>query len=384
MTRIDYLCLGKHGKICEVQWKSGGPGLFFGIAEAYRSAIPFSVGQRPLGSLIDSYAESLGLASNGRPGVVVNESRSEWHSGEEYLRKELLERGIHYVPINRDDFTRALRFSQNSLYVCCHDKVLPVSVLRGRGFTEKCDDTFIKEIGMATVDGRVWVETPLNYIYRQKWGLALPFMKEFRQFFPERVREIIPATALVRDIDLDLTEFYESFSHPQKELLLRVRNLLAIAELPSSLRKQLILKCGAGTGKYQSRGMGVFRLTGSQATVRKTLGFVQERVATLFEPWILQKFIDAKSRIPIEITGQHSPATVIDAHARIMVFGTRNAAGQFRVSGGLGNYGSHWKVSGQRVDVDSTGTIKGTAFNDIRVSQDSSSERFSIMPEQGS
>jgi hypothetical protein len=241
-----------------------------------------------------------------------------------------------------------------------------VDFLYGREFGEVFRSG-VKRLAGAVLDGKVWVETPLNYAYRQKWGLALPFMDEFRSLFDDRLRQIVIPTALLTVADADLSPIVPHMDNPDRDRLLGVTRPLDLAELPTALRRSLVVKCGAGRGDYYSHGRGVFRIGGSRASARKVLEFVTDRTVLHEEPWLVQPYAAETYRLQLSFPEAVEDLRTVDAHARFMVFGAKFGRGDPVTMGGLGNYGAHWKVSGKTPAVAPDGAITGTAFNDLRV-----------------
>ncbi|VVB68420.1 Uncharacterised protein [Candidatus Norongarragalina meridionalis] len=371
LCRVDYVCLGSKRSIAEIQWKTGGPGLFFGISDAYSKAIPSDAKNEYLGMPTESFYNVIVQAGNNNQTVAVNLVRDVWLNGEAYLERAYRDRGLTYIPIERRESHRRI-IERNNVYFAIDDKNKSheIDFINGQGFTQFLPKKRLIGLAQATLEGKIWIETPLNYIYRQKWGLSLPFVKEYRALFSDRLRDIIIPTALLSDSHLDLSLISANLEHPLRDELLDVQSIARLADLPTSLRKALVLKCGAGTGEFYSDGKGVFRLSGSRSSALRILEFIEGRIKIRGEPWIIQPFIDSTHSIPVSLPWALNNTKPIEAHARIMIFGGRLGTKDPEIIGGLGNYGRHWKVSGRSPGVDEQGNICGTAFNDIRVKLD--------------
>ncbi|MBI4097449.1 MAG: hypothetical protein HY426_00230 [Candidatus Levybacteria bacterium] len=366
--RIDYVSLGSERKIAEVQWKSGGPGLFFGIQDAYMEAIPFQSNMKPLGDAVDNFYELILKTTHNNGPNVVNAVRDVWLNGENFLKKKYDQRGMHYFPLNRNEIAKNIIKERNNFFVSDQRGILrKISFLNGQGFTRFFPKENLLLLARATTEERLWIETPLNYLYRQKWCLALPFMNGFKDLFEKQLKDIIIPTALIEYDHIDLSPIVPYINHESKEKLLSIKQLENLAELPSSLRDCLIFKCAAGTGEYYSDGKGVFRISGSHKFAKKILDFIQERVIIAKEPWIVQVYIDKKCQIPASLPSCLESQQIIDAHARFMIYGGMLKEKKAVVIGGLGNFGKHWKVSGKSPYKDEHGNLLGTAFNDIRI-----------------
>jgi len=367
LCRVDYVCLGTKRCIAEVQWRFGGPGLFFGMQDVYSNVLPAASGEEALGSTIKGLHDVIGQFIGDHDAVAVNLVRGVWLNGESYLEKAYKNMGLRYIPITIEEAgSRIVNRDGDFFAIDEEGKSHKIGFLNGHSFIRFFPKKELVELAKSALDARIWIETPLNYIYRQKWGLALPFMEEYKKLFSNRIREIVIPTALLNGRKPDLSPIVPYVKHPQVDKLLHIESLMDLAELPTSLRKVLVLKCGSGTGEFYIDGKGVFRLTGSREYVRKTLEFIKHRV-DCNEPWIIQPYIDEKYEIPVSLPWALDSSTLINAHARVMIFGSRCGNNQPAIIGGLGNYGEYWKVSGRTPCMSEQGSIGGTAFNDIRV-----------------
>ncbi len=362
--RSDYVSIGQKRGIAEVQWKSGGPGLFFGISDCFSAALNYQEKTEPLGNLTRNFFDSIRSFGN----VAVNLVRDVWLNGETYLSGIFGRVGLAYLPINRIDCGIRLVEKQGAYFVQDDSgKLLKVDFLIGQGFTQFFPKSELEKLARAVFEKKLWIETPLNYIYRQKWGMALPFMEEFSELFGDRTREIFIPTALLAPSGIRFGKFIQYVDHPQRELLLGVTSLEQLAGLPESLRKSLVLKCGSGVGDFYSNGKGVFRLSGSRAYAGKILDFINHRMESYSEPWIIQPFVNETHTVPVSMPSSPDDMFLIQAHARFMIFGSRLGQEMPTLMGGLANYGRYWKVSGSSAGKDGQGNILGSAFNDIRI-----------------
>ncbi|MBM3300256.1 MAG: hypothetical protein FJY85_09905, partial [Deltaproteobacteria bacterium] len=289
-----------------------------------------------------------------------------WFKSEDYLRRLARDKGLHYFPIHRDELPGRMIERKGQYFVSEGKDLYPVDFLYGREFGTIFRQGLLRLVS-TTLDGRIWMETPLNHIYRQKWGLALPFMARFRDLFDDRLRQVLIPAALIQGRRVDLSPIVPYLESPERQRLLAVRTIEDLAELPTSLRRALVFKCGAGRGGLHSHGKGVLRIGGSRGAARKILDFITERVESYNEPWIVQQYVDETHRIQVSLPEVVEEIQTLNAHARFMIFGRRSGGSPPTLMGGLGNYGKHWKVSGRSPDVDEHGNLMGTAFNDIRV-----------------
>lgn len=365
--RVDYVSLGEERKIAEVQWKSGGPGLFFGIQDVYSHIIPFDSGTKSLGNMVEQFYQLILHATGKKQPVVVNAVRDVWLNGEQYLQNIYSKRGLFYIPLDREKIAERITEKNGIFFVRdSFDSNLQIDFFNGQGFTKFFKKEKLGILAKASVNGKLWIETPLNYIYRQKWQLALPFSERYKNLFSKRARDIIIPTVLVNSMSLDLKPLL-AYMPEAAEKLLSIKTVDQIVELPISLREKLVLKCGAGTGEYYSDAKGVFRLGGSRSSVKKIIDFVIERVVKLREPWIIQIYVDCKYEIPMSLPNQLNEQYMVSAHARFMIYGGRFEKRKPVIIGGLGNFAKHWKVTGKSPGKDEHGSLLGSAFNDMRV-----------------
>jgi hypothetical protein len=369
MCRVDYTRLGAKRSIAEIQWRSGGLGLFFGMQNIYSKVIPIEAGEESLGDVAENFYNIVKQFSSGGETVAVSLMREDWLKGEEYLVNLYQKMGMKYIPVSIDESDRRISESNGHFSVLDRkNEPHKIDFISGKNFTGSFSKKELIKLWQAILNREIWVESPLiNHTYRQKWGLAFPFMDEYRGLFSNRLREIIIPTVLLNASELDLSPIVPYIEHPLSDKLLHVESIIQLADLSTSLRKCLVVKCGAGSGEFYVDGKGVFRLTGSRESARKTLRFVENRIKVNKEPWIIQQFVNQKYDLPVSLPWALDSTAMIDAHARFMIFGGRVGGKEPRVTGGLGNYGKHWKVSGRTPYLDENGTILGTAFNDIRV-----------------
>lgn len=366
MGRADYVEVeGGRRQIAEVQWKSGGPGLMMGHQDAFVAVIPPRPGIERLGDLERSYLDSLEALSPSGDPVVLNEVRAEWLVGEDHLAAQARKRDWVYRVTDRSQLAQSVVWRDGGLRLGNRSGER-VTVLRGRGFTEQLDDTVVECLAAAALDGSIWIEAPLNFLYRQKWCLALPFMKEFAARFSDHARSILIAGGLVIDGSVDLAPVAASLPAEIVDRVTSIRLLREVVELPESIRRRLILKCGAGTGDLHSGGRGVFRLNGSRSWAQKVVDTVLARGKATGEPWVVQPFVDAKQRVPMAMPEQPERLESEMAHYRLMAFGGRQGEG-WRLHGGIANFARHWKVNGARGYLGQSGEMLGSAMVDVRL-----------------
>jgi hypothetical protein len=363
MTRIDYVTLGEDRKVAEVQWKSGGPGLFFGIQDVLSRTVEQGNGSESMGNLVDAFYRLICEKCRDEDSVAVNDIRGGWTRGEEYLRKAYENRRLIYLPVDRAEISSMIKQSGNNFFIRLDGKDYKIGFFYGYGW-----ETFSKErliaLAEGSVRGDIWIESPLNYIYREKWGMAMPFMREYKDMFDDRLRDILIPTALIDSTSIDLSPIVPHIEHRERERLLDVKSFEDFGDLGESLRKKLVFKCGSGTGDFYNRSRGVFRITGSRKAAENTLIIVKERVCE-GEPWIVQEYIDRKYPVDMRLPYEIETPEIVNAHARFMIFGGM-FGDEVGAMGGIGNFGRHWKVSG-KAPVAGMGTQTGTAFNDMRV-----------------
>lgn len=361
--RVDYVAIGPQHVVAEVQWKSGGLGLFAGIHDVHAAVVPASVGNP--GNLADSFCEMIRQSSGDDP-IAVNPVRSVWYRGEHYLRRACDGRGMRYIVFDRREGARRIIERNGRFMVADKGRLLPVDFLYAQELLPVIAPGMIVRLARAAVDGRLWIETPLNYVYRQKWGMALPFMPDYAHLFDNRLRALFGAVALLHEGKVDLSALADGVPEAIGQQLRTVRTIDDLAGLSTAARRLLVLKCGSGSGAYYSQGRGVLRLNGSRSAAQKTLAFVKARLAQ-GEPWIIQRYVDATYRVDVCLPWSTHMLHPIDAHARFMVYATFDAHGTPHLLGGLGNFSSEWKVSGKSARLDERGRISGAAFNEMRL-----------------
>lgn len=364
LGRVDYVALGARRAVAEIQWKSGGLGLFFGTHDVCAAVEPGAAA--PLGDPTAGLRELIARCGAGGEPVAANGVRSVWFRGEHYLRRAYDRRGLRYLVFDRREAARRLVERRGRFQIAEGPTLIPVDFLYAQELLPALPPETVVRLARAAAAGSLWVETPLSYIYRQKWGLALPFLPAYRDMFGAELRAILGPTALLQEPWLDLSALAEGLPEPEAARLRAARTLDDLAELPTAARRRLVLKCGGGVGAYYSQGRGVLRVTGSRAAARKVTDFVRGRLAQ-GEPWIAQRYVDVTYPVDLCPPWDLGARCRVDAHARLMVFGAGGGDGQPRVIGGLANFGAAWKVSGRAAGVAPDGRLVGTAFTDLRV-----------------
>ncbi|GIV82875.1 MAG: hypothetical protein KatS3mg051_2229 [Anaerolineae bacterium] len=363
--RVDYVAIGPQRVIAEVQWKSGGLGLFSGIHDVHTAIVPATAG-RP-GNLAGSFREMIRQCSGDDP-VAVNPVRSVWYRGEHYLRRTCDRQGMRYIVFDRREGAQRIIERSSRFMVAEKGELLRIDFLYAQELLPVIAPTMIVRLAQAAANDRLWIETPLNYVYRQKWGMALPFMPDYAHLFDDRLRALFGAVALIRGEKVDLRALADDVPHAIGQQLRAVRTIDNLAGLSTAARRLLVLKCGSGSGAYYSQGRGVLRLNGSRSAAQKTLAFVKERLAQ-GEPWIVQRYVDATYPVDVCLPWETHTLRPIDAHARFMVYATFDEHGTPMIIGGLGNFSREWKVSGKSARLDEQGRITGAAFNEMRFGQ---------------
>jgi len=367
LTRVDYVDVSSDRRqVAEVQWKSGGPGFFYGHEAAYRDVCPIEPSTAIFGDLATRYFDTFISASPEPEIVIVNEARAPWLKAEAHLVEVARTRGVTYLPLDRSALSQQLLFGGKQLAVSLGDLTRTVTVLRGRGFTDVLDEAAILRIAVDSIEGRTWVEAPLNFIYRQKWNLSLPFLPAFQHLFDARLRSIlIPTTLIVGEL-IDLTPLAPGFPSEHRDRLVSITSLHELLRLPASLRARFVVKCGAGAGELHNGGHGVFRLGGSKANAATVLNMVRSRVSGCGEPWIIQSYANHRYDVPLALPGDNNPVQLVKAHARIMLFAGR-APTNWKLHGAIANFGKSWKVTGAKAGTGRDGELLGSAFTDVRL-----------------
>lgn len=358
MCRVDYISFGEGRKIAEVQWKSGGPGLFFGMQEAYKDVVPFTGDETAFGDPINGFFKMM----SAKGDAAVNDIRGNWTNGEVYLRAKYLRMGLNYNLVNRLEFAKEVKGDGGRFKVGGE----PVNFFYfywspNNDLAHEAE--LYRKLAYASLDGLIWVENPMNYAYRAKWQFALPFMDEFKGLFSDRLRQILSPTVIIRnEIDLEPIIPYMDKEDDIKAKLSKVKEIDDILKLGEASRKALIVKCAGSKGEYYNRGKGVFRLTGGKGVLKETVDMIKAQMSKE-EPWIVQEFVCKKYDVPIFADGKVETTPM---HARFMVFGQKMDA-ECQVLGGLANFAHHWKVSGKKPGIDANGNMVGSTFTDIRV-----------------
>lgn len=345
MTRVDYISFDNNfHKIAEVQWKSGGPGFLIGHDLLFREIYKLETSTHPYGNLVEQYLlllKELLLSTNRKIGCIINELRNEWLQSEQFLINMATNLGFDYIPVSRKSILENLLVNENN--ECIYkDNGKSIAVLRGRGFSDIISGSNVICLAKQSVQGEVWIEIPLNYILRQKWPMALPFIPQYKHLFSDRLRNILAPTIIVRNQSVDFSPIVDFFEKEQKERLMSINNINQLVSLPESLRRMLIIKNSSGIGDMQNRGKGVFRLTGSRAYVRRNLDPIIHSMLLNNETWIIQPFISKKYSVP------HIQNNIFhrgDCHARFMLFGERKNH-IWSTQGALVNFSNNWKVTG--------------------------------------
>jgi hypothetical protein len=345
MTRVDYISFdnGFH-KIAEVQWKSGGPGFLIGHDLIFREIYDLETSTHPFGNLVEQYLfllRNLILSTNSKAGCVINELRNEWLQSEQFLINKASDLGFDYIPVSRKSIAESLLVNENNKFTY-KDNGKSIAVLRGRGFSDIISGSNVICLAKKSVQGEIWTEIPLNYILRQKWPMALPFIPQYKHLFSDRLRNILAPTIIIRNQSIDFSPIIDFFAKEYRERLISINNISQLVNLPESLRRMLIIKNGSGIGDMQNRGKGVFRLTGSRAYVKKNLDPIIHSMLFNNETWIIQPFISKKYSVP------HIQNHILhrdDCHARFMLFGERKNH-FWSTQGALVNFSNKWKVTG--------------------------------------
>jgi hypothetical protein len=352
--------------IAEVQWKSGGPGFFYGHQDAYEDVLGPEPKPAPGSGLSERYLRTLADAAPDRRGTIVNEVRSEWLAGEHILSARAANMGVRYRPADRSTIAATLAVRSGGAVFVSPDGEETISVLRGRGYTERVDGNILRALVAMQLEGRLWLEAPPNLIYRQKWPLCLPFDDEHFAELPPILRDIVipsvPVTADNWEPDRLLQHLDETVDGQ------RFERLEDVVRLPGSLRARIVVKCAAGSGPLQSGGRGVIKLSGSRSQVEARLAAVSPRIRS-GEPWIAQPYVDAPFTAPLAHPEAPGIVREQEVRARVMVFSGWNGH-RWEHHGALVNTACHWKVGGAAASVAPDGSLQGAAFFPVRTGGD--------------
>lgn len=370
MVRADYVDVGTGRRdVAEIQWKSGGPGFFFGHQLGFADCIPLDHGEEVIGNLAASYLHKLTeTADSIGPGVIANEVRPEWLRGEHILERMANSDSVSYRPVSRDEIASDVRVEGTRLMLKATGGWEPIATLRGRGFTDRLPDPDLMWMADAVIAERLWVESPPNFLYRQKWPLVIPYMPELCPSDLRLLRHTVPPTSMVGPHHFDLSAIADHPDWQGGRRLSAIRSLAELADLPTSIRGMLVLKCAAGSGDFHSGGRGVFRLNGTGRQAKDILGLIARRQKDLDEPWIAQLYAGRSWPASLAHRQHLEQLMQTECRLRLMVFGqTDQSNHDWIVTGAVGNLGPHWKVSGSSANIAVTGRLIGSAFTDVRL-----------------
>jgi hypothetical protein len=357
-TRVDYVALqGRDRSIAEVQWKSGGPGFFLGHLVAYSAVL----GAPPaFGDPARNFLGPLANACSGQNGCIVNEVRSQWLGSEQWLTEQASEDGIDYRAFDRSDLGKQFHLSADGLRVW--SDATPIPVLRGRGYSGLLDATTLVGLQRAVDAGRLWLEAPLNYIYRAKWPLAMRAVSDVVAV--RQAMASLPPAMLIANVS-GAVRLFNSPDERWGADLAGVSTLEEILRLPASVRGRLVVKYGGSVGSMLTGGRGVWRLSGSRGQAKRTLSMVESSVLR-GEPWVVQLDVGDTMTAPLAPPWEPSKPTDTQSHIRVMAFGSRHNA-EWHLDAVVGNFGHRWKVGGATAKLSTSGQIEGTAFTELRV-----------------
>src|SRR5207302_1971232 len=143
-----------------------------------------------------------------------------------------------YVPILRDDIQKNLVISDNRL--CCRvgSKLTRVSFIHGYDITNRLDHREMNLMIREVAQRRLWVESPLNSIYKQKWGMALPFEPTFSKYFDDSVRSILCPSILLNSDSYDLSIAAKYVPEEQASVLEGIHQIDDLIDLSQRVRRQ--------------------------------------------------------------------------------------------------------------------------------------------------
>lgn len=236
--RIDYINLGLNRKIAEMQWRSGGPGLFIGMSDVFTDELhrtsslkssEFNLANEfariffkpELNSIVDDY-------------LIINDISSALKLGEDYLVRHSAFRKFHYVPIVREFLLEKITLVNNKLRYKAGSKLFKVNFIHGYDLYKQLPKNYLNALTDEILKNNIWIESPLNFIYRQKWGMALPFMKEYNSYFDEHLKSILCPTILLNLNQQDYSILIGSINSPKAHLLEKVKSIDDLILLPES------------------------------------------------------------------------------------------------------------------------------------------------------
>lgn len=165
LCRVDSITLHPQRIVSEVQWKSGGLGLFFGIHDVCATTTP--VAEARPGNPVEGLRTTI-MTCDGVEPVAVNPVHSVWLAGEGYLRRMLDRQGLRYIAFDRRDGPRRIIERGGRFRVAEGGSLLPVNFIYGQELLPVIAPSTLVRLAQAAAEGKLWIETPLNYVYRQK------------------------------------------------------------------------------------------------------------------------------------------------------------------------------------------------------------------------
>ena len=363
--RLDYVTLEPKRQIAEVQWKSGGPGLFIGLQHGIEQILN---GRSQISSdsqIIHAFAKALREVTGKSSPVVVNIANDKWITGEWYVAQQLRSHGIKYRPVYSGTREEHITIATNGVKVDGEH----ASMLIGQSFLKDERNSTIQNLYTSSKNGTILLEPPMNVILQQKWCLSLPFFNT--QTDPDLLecRNIIIPTAIIHKESTIRDNIQCVANLTGISELSSIENIRDLMKLPLSVRSRLVLK-HAGCGQMSSDSRGVFRLTGSRASAERIIDMAVTNIRDTGSSWILQPYVRQSNTIKVCHPKAVSDLYEVEAFGRYLLFGNTSVAtsnNDYNCYAALANFSSHWKVTGSSPSQIPTERNKGSAFTDIRV-----------------
>ena len=151
-------------------------------------------------------------------------------------------------------------------------RALDCNFVRGHNYLSLRDEAFFPARRAAWAAGDLYYDLPPIAIFEQKIQMCLPFWKETRQFYPDRVRQLFPYTSLLTRDGVTLEDG-------------EVIKIDEFCELPQT-RREYYLKYGGPDISRNWGGRSVYNLARLSAAACATL---LENISTAQENWLLQR-----------------------------------------------------------------------------------------------
>ena len=363
--RIDAITLKQN--VAEIQWKGGGEGFMTAIDLACKTMHPLSVNETSLADFITNWMMAFSNGTKKNNIYVLNTGRGNWQKGEKLLTDKLKEKGVFLFFSQTSDIEGKIIISNDNVYFRTENGMKKLDFIYLDRLSEVLSPEKLYQIFKCVAEGNVHIDPPLSYLWNQKITMALPFLEEFKDRFSMQIRDIlIPTALIINGQELDLAPFIDKMNQNNAEILLKIKTLDQLLELPRNLREDLVVKCASANKYYCYGGHGVYRLWGStKGQAQKIIDFIKERVAK-GEPWIIQPYINQTWEIPFVHPDNLQEIYRLKAHARFGIYCSQNEQ-KSKLIGGIATFSPFWKVAGKTAGRDGKGQLIGSAFTDIRI-----------------